>query len=98
MFKVNGKKMDLAVKSFMANPFYKKEYEDAPSDVCKEYIKFRWYWSKYNEPSDEEYAEYRERLWDKFTVDDWKYIQSLSVGTPLWSVCKKHIETLKNKG
>ncbi len=58
--------------SFMKNPFWKKYYEDAPSEACKQYIALQFF-NSYRVSNGEKpvsFAEERNELEKDFGVGD----------------------------
>lgn len=82
-----------ALKLFLKNPFWKKYYETAPSDVCKEYIALEFGYSM--APKSDKYASRREELEDMFTVDDWKHIAKYAGNNPFKGKCLRKIKELE---
>ena len=97
--KVDDKKVEEAFVEYMENPAWKRYYENAPTDECRQYIKFNWYRSKFGEPKDvEEFKRLRNDYWSKLSVEDWEYIMENVGNSPFRAVCKEHISRLRNGG
>lgn len=93
---MDKKKVKEAFDEYMKNPSWEKYYESAPSEECKEYIRFGWYRSKFGEPKDvDEYIKLRDTVWDKLSVEDWEYIMEHVGNSPFRKVCKERIARLK---
>ena len=93
---MDKKKEKMAFEEYMKNPSWEKYYNGAPSEECKEYIRFGWYRSKFGEPTDpDEYKKLRDSVWEKLSVEDWEYIMDHVGNSPFRKVCKEQIAKLK---
>ncbi len=98
MFKYDQEAMIQAMALFMKNPAWKTHYEDAPTEACKDYIRFIWYSSRYDEPEDvEEFKKLRDAYWSKLGVEDWEYLKKTHPGSPFTKLCNERIAELKKK-
>jgi len=96
--KIDSEKWEAAFKSFTENPGWAAYYNNAPSDECKDYIKFTFYSSEYNEPKDrDERKQLRDFFYSKLGVKDWKYIMDHAGNSPLRAVCQAYIDKLSQK-
>lgn len=65
---------------YMENPHWKRQYDEAPSEACKEYIKYSYIWSGMNwfktgtSAQKEKAHEKMTDLKGKFDREDWEYI------------------------
>ena len=85
---------DELFQKYMRNPHWKRFYENAPSDVCKEHIRLTFVQDALNW---DDFVGKTDALEKKFSVADCKYWMENSVGTPYWSVMKKRIEELEGE-
>lgn len=83
-----------ALVDFIRNPHWKEYYEEAPSDVCKEYIKYEFLFSDTDE-YEEKVAQVLRELEDRFTVDDWKHLIKYCGNNPFKSRCRAKIKELE---
>lgn len=60
---------------FMENPYWKKYYESAPSDVLKEYIRLEFENNPYvSEKRADNYEKEKAKITARFTNEDWQYL------------------------
>lgn len=67
---LDEKKIDRALKEFFKNEYWKKYYDNAPSENCKRYIVLGFSRSLYDYPDFEE----RKKVGDELELSDWKYL------------------------
>ena len=61
--------------TFMENPYWKKYYENAPSDALKEYIRFEFENNPYvSEKRADNYEEEKAKITARFTGEDRQYL------------------------
>ena len=96
-FKFNEKKMKTAMDLYMKNDHWKSVFENAPSENCKEYFRFSFYNSQYDEPSGEEFFTVRDKIYDSLGIDDWKYLKKNFPGSPFTKKCAEKIAELSGK-
>ena len=95
---IDKKKEKIAFDAFMKNPSWERYYKNAPSEECREYIRFVWYGSKFDEPKDpDEYKKLRDSVWGKLSVEDWEYIMDHVGNSPFRKICKENIDRLKRE-
>ena len=87
--------MKEAVAKFMENDYWKRYLEKAPSDKCKEYIKYSFYYSTIDDDDDdiEEVVGVMNRLEDEMSLADWKHLYKYASG-PFKGICKEKISEL----
>lgn len=85
-----------ALAAFLCNPFWKKVYDQAPSEKCKERLALMFCRSTYAPPNAEKFYAYRDRLDETLNIEDWKYLQKYGGHNPFWLTCQRHIERLQN--
>lgn len=59
------------LKKWMKNPYWRKYYEDAPTEKSRELIALEFYYSEYE--LDETIAEL-DRIEEELSLEDWKYL------------------------
>ena len=84
------------LEEFLENPFWKEYYEDAPSDVCKEYIQYEFLYSD-NEEYEDEAVEILHGLEDKLGLEDWKHLEKYAGNNPFRGKCRERIKELEAK-
>ena len=91
------KEMEAAVKRFTKNPYWKKYYEEAPSDACKQYIALQFQNSA--SVADGEgtlnLKDEFKKCEDQFTLEDWKHMEKYAGNTPFRSKCRSKIKELE---
>ena len=96
--KLDEKKMEKAFEAFMKNPAWKREYDNAPSEECKEYLRNSYYYSKYYDPDAGDADELMETIRKqekKLSVDDWKYLRDRGGNSPFAGYCDEMIAALQ---
>ena len=76
------------LSEWLENPYWADYYYNAPSDFCKEYIAMDFY---YSDTEDESVAADLDRMEDRLTLADWKYLLQFSTG-PERAKIQKRIE------
>lgn len=97
MAKIDKEKMEKAFQAFMKNPAYKKIYDNAPSEECKKYYRYEYYYSKYYDPEAEDADEFVEMIKEPekdLSVEDWEYIKSKAGHNPFRAYCDQKIKEL----
>ena len=95
---VDKKKMDEAFQRYMKNPAWKREYENAPSKECKEYLRYTYYSSQYYDPDADDAKDFddlQQQVESKMNVQDWEYIKSTVGNSPFVAYCNKKIKELQ---
>lgn len=87
----------------MANPYWAEQYNDAPSEACKDRIVFGWcVWLDFNDDVRqgrmEEYFREREELEARLTLEDWKYLNKYAGHNPWSTKCREMIRKLEQAG
>ena len=88
----NTKNIRKTVEEFTKNPHWKKYYEQAPSDGCKQHIALTFYSSFYGESAD--IKQRKVSLEADFTITDWQYLYDNAGNNPFKTTCKQKIEDL----
>ena len=83
-----------AKEVFLQNPYWKKVYDEAPSEESRRHCELDFYNSWYLGSKDG-IAEQR-RLEKNMTLEDWKYLLKYSANSPFRKKCKENIERLSN--
>ncbi len=100
MAQVDKEKMNQAFEAFMKNPAWKKRYDDAPSEACKDYWKYIFYYSKFFDPDADdadEFDEIQEEYAKKLSLEDWEYMKVSTGNGPFRKVCNDKIRELQAK-
>ena len=91
------RKSDLeeAVAKFKENSYWKKYLEDAPSDRCKEYIRYGFYYSDIDDDNEDidEVVGIMDKIEAEMSLEEWKYLHKYADG-PFKGVCKEKISEL----
>lgn len=87
------REFDAAVAEFMENSYWKKYYENAPTELCKEYITMEFYSSEYQTPEAEAVMGEME---EELALEDWKYLLKYCGNNPRKTFILKKIDSLKN--
>lgn len=103
MIELKGKekeKMDKAVEKALKRPYWKKLFDGAPSEECKDYIRYTFYASEYYDPDAEDVADFdklREQVESRLKVEDWEYLKRVSPNSPFVGYCNQRIKELTKK-
>lgn len=81
-----------AVELFMKNPYWKKEYDTAPSEACRRYIQLEFYQSLYE---DSGIVQEMKSLENQLGIEDWEHILKYTAHNPFRTRCKQRIAVLK---
>lgn len=95
--KETKEKMDKALEKALKHPFWKKEYENAPSEECKDYLCYTYYSSAYYDPDAEDAKEFDElqaEVESELKVVDWEYLKQMTPGSPFVGYCDEKIAEL----
>lgn len=98
MMGMDKEKEKKSFEAFMKNPSWKRIYDGAPSDACKEYYRYVFYSSKYYDPDAEdasEFDEMQEHYYGKLAIPDWEYIKKNAGNSPFVRYCDERIAALK---
>ena len=82
------KKVEKSVKVFTKNKYWKRVYEEAPSDNCRKRIALSFYYSHTLDES-EEYEAEEQRVEDSLSKEDWRYLYEHEGNNPWKAYCKK---------
>lgn len=77
-----------AVDVFCRNPYWRDEYVNAPSEICKRYIALTFYESLHDEGT----ASGRQELEEKLGIEDWKHLLKFAGNNPWRTKCRKKIQ------
>lgn len=85
-----------AVERFLENPFWKKYYEDAPSEACKKYIELEFTnsMSVADGKGMLDIKEESQKCEDAFGIEDWKHLAKYAGNNPFRGKCLKKIREL----
>ena len=94
---MDKKKVNAAVEFFTRNPYWKKMYEEAPSDKCRERIALTFYYSTFFDEAnaDGTWAEAMKAAEDALKLEDWKYLLKYQGNNPGKLMIRKRIEELE---
>ena len=84
-----------ALSVYLKNPYWKKVYDDAPSEESRRHCALTFYNGWYFGSTDG-VAEQR-RLEKKLTLEDWQYLLKYSGNNPFRKRCRENIERLQEK-
>ena len=88
------KMMDAAFEIYMKNPVWKKRYEDAPTEACREYLKYVFYSSQYYDPDAEDAEKFekkQEEAESKLKLGDWIFLRDMLPSSPFAGYCNQKI-------
>ena len=71
--------MEKTLVAWLKNPSWRKYYEEAPSEKCREVIALEFL---YSDGEEEEVLERMERLEEELEVEDWKYLYKYCGNNP----------------
>ena len=93
---MNWKKVDAAVEFFVRNPFWRKFYENAPSEPCRRRVALDFYFSTFWDDAHEDEAFFREmeKTEAELGLEDWKYLLKYQGNNPGRVKIRKKIEEL----
>ena len=97
MLKYDGEKLKKSMESAMRHPFWKKMYEDAPSEECKEYLKYTYYSSDYYDPDAadaKDFIELKDSIEQRLSAGDWEYLKGMAPNSPFVGYCNQKIKEL----
>ena len=90
---------DKVIEHFTKNEYWKEEYENAPSEECRELIVFQHCRGQLGRDDYfkdlEEYKTERERLESKLSLADWKHLLKYSGNNPWRGKCRQKIKELE---
>ena len=79
-------KKEETIALFLENPYWREEYEEAPSDACRRYIEHLFLNSGgHSEEESSELAEAKAQM----TKEDWLHIRKYCGNNPMKIYCKK---------
>ena len=80
------------LKEWLENPAWAEYYNDAPTDLCKEFIALEFY---YSDTEDEETLAEMEKLKEGFNVADYKHLYKYAGNGPEKGEYAQRIKELK---
>jgi len=88
---------DVAFDTYMKNPAWRTEYESAPSQECKDYLKYTYYDSKFFNPEKnaDRLSELKAEYESKLSVEDWEYLKSKAGNSPFVGYADRKIKELQ---
>ena len=86
--------MSEALKEWLENPYWKKYYEDAPSEKCREYIALEF---RYSDTEDEGIAEKMDALLETLRTEDLRHLAAYAGNNPERTVLLKRAEEMENR-
>ena len=93
-------KMEKALEKALQNPFWKKQYENAPSEECKDYLRYTFYSSACFDPDAEDAEDFdklQAEVESKLKAADWEYLKQIVPGSPFVGYCDQKIKELRGK-
>jgi len=98
--KEEQKKMEKSVAEAMESPYFKKEFDEAPSEECRDYIRYTYYSGDYYDPDAENvkyFDDLQEKVENALSADDWEYLKRLAPNSPFVGYCDEKIKALSAK-
>ena len=86
--------MSEALKEWLENPHWKKYYEEAPSDQCREYIALEF---RYSDTEDEDIAEEMDALLETLSAEDLRHLAAYAGNTPQRAALLKRAEEMEKR-
>lgn len=86
--------LENATEIYMRNSYWKKEYDTAPSELCRQYIRLGWYRSLYGASGT---VLKMKTLENQFCIEDWEHLLSYTATNPFRTKCRERIQALKDK-
>ena len=92
-------KIAAARELFSENEYWKKMFEDAPSDECKMRIALNFYYSTFYDEAkdDQEFFDTLQAVEDQMDIDYWKYLLKYQGNNPGVVKIKQKIAELSQK-
>ena len=83
-----------ALKEWLENPYWKKYYEEAPSEKCREYIALEF---RYSDTEDEEIAEEMDALLETLRAEDLRHLAAYTGNNPERAALLKRAEEMEKR-
>ncbi|MCD8294864.1 MAG: hypothetical protein LUE27_06470 [Clostridia bacterium] len=90
---LDEEKVQYAVQEFCKNPYWKEEYDSAPTPRSKRFEELIFYASEFPEADD--FQEERYRLEEEMGLEDWEYLYRTSGNDPWGARCRRKVKELK---
>lgn len=100
MLEYDKSKMEKSIEKTMKHPYWKQQYEKAPSKECKDYLEYTFYSSDYYDPDAPDAADYAEKkaeIEGRLGVADWEYLKQMTPNSPFVGYCNQKIKELSAK-
>ena len=90
-------KINAAVEFFTNNEYYRKKYDEAPSDTCRERIALEFYFSTFWDEAhdDENFFRMNNEVESRLDLTDWKYLLKYQGNNPGIIKIKQKIRELE---
>ena len=82
------------ISEWLENPHWKKYYEEAPSDTCRQYIALDF---RYSATEDEEVAKEMDALLEKLRAEDLRHLAAYAGNNPQKAAFLKRAEELEKQ-
>ncbi len=82
------------IREWLENPYWKKYYEEAPSDSCRQYIALDF---RYSDTEDEGIAEEMDALLEKLRAEDLLHLAAYVGNNPQKAAFLKRAEALEKR-
>ncbi len=82
------------IREWLENPYWKKYYEEAPSEKCREYIALEF---RYSDTEDEEIAEEMDALLETLRAEDLRHLAAYAGNNPERAALLKRAEEMEQK-
>ena len=93
---IDKEMLEESLEKAMKNKYWKEQYENAPSEECKEYLKYTFCYSDNFDPeeNEKEFDELQKEVEGKLAVDDWEYLKEMVPNSPFVGYCNMKIKEL----
>lgn len=94
--KEEQKDFEKAFETYMKKDGWRSEYKNAPSEECKDYLKYTYYDCMFYDPGKDtaRLDELKKYYEDRLSVADWEYLKSQAGNSPFVVYCLQKIAGL----
>ena len=96
---IDEEKVKIAVAEFTKNPYWKKKYDEAPTELSRRHTSLgfyhSWFLGKISEEEKNEVIKERDKLKHQFGLAEWKYELKFCGHNPYHGVCVRKIKELE---
>lgn len=83
-----------AIDGFLKNPYWKRYYDNAPTDECREYIACTFSFSKHGDPDD---LSRKKSIEPKLKASDWRYLYENEGNPQMKSILEEKMKKAEAK-